>query len=137
MISILYACRISISTVSTTLLIKTSRDDLHRIYMKNMEWSMMSRGFKYFVTSVHARFFLYHALVTNEKRGTEFAPNQFFLLRVRFRRDFKIHYKESKGYIIRIYALYYYTSMCLAVQGHTLPKRIQTRNFTGIFYRTD
>ena len=101
MISILYACRISISTVSTTLLIKTSRDDLHRIYMKNMECSMMSRGFKYFVTSVHARIFLYYTLVTNKKRGTDFAPNQFFVLRVRSCRDFKRQYEERKMRFMR------------------------------------
>ena len=89
-------CKISISTVSSALLIKIPRDKARKIYMKNMECSMMSRGFKYVVTSVHARIFLYYTLVTNEKKGSDFAQNQFFILRVRSRRDFKIQYEESK-----------------------------------------
>ena len=90
---------------------------------------MMSRGFKYFVTSVHARIFLYYTLITNEKRGTDFAPNQFFTLRVRSRRDFEIQYEESK-------MRFMLTSLYLPAQGHKLPKRIQTRDFTSMFYRT-
>ena len=95
-ISILHACRISISIVSSSLPIKISRGDLRRIYTRNMECSMMSRGFKYFITSVHASILLHYTLVTNEKRGTEFAPNRFFILRVRSRCDFEKQYEESK-----------------------------------------
>ena len=51
----------------------------------NMECSMMSRGFKYFITSIQVRTFLNY---TNEKRLTDFASNQFFILRVRYCRDF-------------------------------------------------
>ena len=57
---------------------------------------MMSRGFKYFITSVQASIFLHYTPVTDEKRGTEFAPNQFFILRVRSCCDFRIQYDESK-----------------------------------------
>ena len=57
---------------------------------------MMSRGFKYFITSVQASIFLHYTPVTDEKRGTEVAPNQFFILRVRSCCDFRIQYDESK-----------------------------------------
>ena len=60
-ISILHACRISISIICSWLPIKMSRGDLRRIYVKIMECSMMSRGFKYFITSVHLAFFTLHA----------------------------------------------------------------------------
>ena len=56
-ISILHAWRISISIISSSLSIKISRGGLCRINMKNMECSMMSRGFKYFITTVHTSIF--------------------------------------------------------------------------------
>ena len=93
---LLHECRMSISIISTSLPIKILRGDLRRIYMKNMECSMMIRGFKYFITSVHASIFLHYTPVTNEKRGTEFAPNKFFILRVHSCCDSRIQYEGSK-----------------------------------------
>ena len=82
----------SISIISTSLPIKIPRGDLRRI-MKNMECSMMIRGFKYFITSVHASIFLHYTPVTDEKKVTEFAPNKFFILRVHSCCDFRIQYE--------------------------------------------
>ena len=78
---------------------KNTIDEICRIDMKNMEYSKMSRGFRYFVTYTREkfshklsnqcltffenRFPLYAEAIRvrcNEKGGTNFAPNQFFIV---------------------------------------------------------